>query len=128
MKETEWRSKLVRLFKLYHPNDFIWAMDAKFKAGFPDLYIIFNKNPYHIELKVVDKFPINKSTEDLLQLFAPLQLSVMRSINKAGTKANGLVLDKSCGDVWLYYMNSSYWSQMIPEKFKSAWCEGWLFI
>ena len=32
MKESVWRTKLVAMRKATNPTDFIWPMDAKFKA------------------------------------------------------------------------------------------------
>lgn len=67
MKESQWRSKLIRLRKQSNPADFIWAMDAKFKAGFPDLYLLVKGIPVHIELKIADE-PTKIQEFTLMQL------------------------------------------------------------
>lgn len=86
MKETHWRSKLIKLFKETHPNEFIWAMDAKFKAGFPDLLVIVDGRTIHYELKAV-----SFCSFDNLGFFKPIQLSIIRAINRAGGDARGLI-------------------------------------
>lgn len=52
MKESVWRSKLIQMRRKTNPADFIWSMDAKFKAGFPDIYLLTAGRPFHIELKI----------------------------------------------------------------------------
>lgn len=71
MKESQWRSKLIAMRKKTNPNDFIWVMDAKFKSGFPDIYLLAAGKPYHIELKIND-YPTK------------LQESVLYSLANAG--------------------------------------------
>lgn len=112
MKEVQWRSKLVSSFKLNRPNDFIWAMDAKFKAGFPDLYVIGGSAcSYHYELKVTKK--IHYGSIDLKLLFDPIQISVMNSINRAGGDARGLILQENKG-----YYNCIWMVNFLREKIK----------
>ena len=51
MKESAWRYKLVQKFKEHNPHGFIWAHDAHFKTGFPDLTTIVQGTTKLIELK-----------------------------------------------------------------------------
>lgn len=51
MKESAWRYKLVQKFKEQNPYGFIWAHDAHFKTGFPDLTTIVDGTTKWIELK-----------------------------------------------------------------------------
>lgn len=51
MKESAWRYKLVQKFKEHNPHGFIWAHDAHFKTGFPDLTTIVQGTTKWIELK-----------------------------------------------------------------------------
>lgn len=103
MKETQWRSKLVATYKRTQPSSFIWAMDAKFKAGFPDLYIIDQEGGRgkHFELKVCTQTN-GISMARLRNYFDPIQISVMRSIQKAGGSAIGMVLNLATKNVYLF--------------------------
>jgi len=99
MKESQWRTKLVNDFKKYQIRDsFIWAMDAKFKAGFPDLLVIIMGKTIHYELKVI-RAHTNKSC---FELFDPIQRSVMSSINRAGGDARGLILNECDDEVLMF--------------------------
>lgn len=86
MKESQWRSKLIALRRKTNPNDFIWAMDAKFKAGFPDLYILNNGIPIHIELKIGKFYTANWG-------LAPIQLKTLRDLRKAKAQSFCLNLE-----------------------------------
>lgn len=120
MKETEWRSKLVRQFKEAKPGSFIWTMDAKFKAGFPDLYIVDLGVCKHIELKVFSSTS-GTSLASLRKFFDPIQISVMRSINKAGGYAIGMALNKATNNVYLFDPTNDLMFILSPERFKAWW-------
>lgn len=126
MKETEWRSKLVKQFKEHKPNSFIWAMDAKFKSGFPDLYLIHDTSKgfmssRHFELKVFCSVN-GTSIGTLKKFFAPIQISIMKSINMAGGSAIGMALNKATSNVYLFHPVEEIMFILTPEKFKSWWC------
>lgn len=121
MKETQWRSKLVSQFKLFNANDFIWAMDAKFKAGFPDLYLIVRGKSIHYELKMTNK--VHFGSKDLEKLFDPIQISVMRSIGKAGIAARGLVHENAgnCTFIWMVDFYNERVHRFTEDSFKIFW-------
>jgi len=118
MKEVQWRSKLIQLFRKANPDSFIWAMDAKFKAGFPDLYLVHNGKSFHYELKVA-RYPI-PSFSLLAEFFAPIQLSVMRQINKSGGIARGLILNTD-GYVYLRDFTRDNLEIFNPVIFNQFW-------
>ena len=104
--ESRWRSSLVKLFQRMVPKGFIWAHDAHFRHGFPDLTMIFPEGRVvHAELKI-QRHPYHP-----LDGLEPRQKLVLQQIAKAGGTA--LVLT--------YY----------PEDKKIAWCDmalGQIFI
>ena len=124
MKETEWRSKLVRQFKEHKPESFIWAMDAKFKAGFPDLYLIDRETSQgrHIELKVFSDTE-GTSLGELRKFFDPIQISIMKSINIAGGSAIGMALNKATLNVYLFDPNQDIMFILKPDAFKRWWVQ-----
>lgn len=124
MKETEWRSKLVQEFKRSNPHSFIWAMDAKFKAGFPDLYLIDRDTGIgrHIELKVFSS-ACNISLGTLRKFFEPIQISVMKSINIASGSAIGMALNKATLNVYLFDPLQDIMFILKPEAFKRWWVQ-----
>ena len=122
MKESDWRYKLVTLYRKQHPDNFIWAMDAKFKAGFPDLYIIEAGLGKHFELKVFSSVS-GISIGTLKNFFKPIQISIMKSINSGGGHAIGLALNKSTSNVYLFHPVHDICHIMTPERFKRWWLE-----
>lgn len=130
MKESDWRAKLVSLYKQTRPEGFIWAMDAKFKAGFPDLYVIDRENGLgrHFELKVFSSVN-GTSLGTLKKFFAPIQISVMKSINLAGGSAIGMAFNKATLNVYLFDPVQEIMFIMNQERFKHWWtvtCHSWL--
>ena len=125
MKESAWRSKLVKLFNITHSEGFIWAMDAKFKAGFPDLYVLINGTmgghslPFHYELKVVDNF--REASLDVMDYLEPVQISVCKSIAKAGGKSRALVLSLQKKDVYLYDFSTHSTMLFSNDLFTTFW-------
>lgn len=115
MKESQWRTKLIAMRRKTNPNDFIWAMDAKFKAGFPDLYLLSNGVPYHLELK------INRFLEPNYGL-APLQEQILRQLVRAGAACFCLNLqeDNQVGVTEIQRI-SNYSRLFHPRTFEIAW-------
>lgn len=124
MKEVQWRSKLVSKFRLKRPSDFIWAMDAKFKAGFPDLYVIIRfASSYHYELKMTKK--PHYGSMSLRKLFDPIQISVMNSINQSGGNARGLILQEHLlGQfIWMVDFSREKIKRFDPNNFMDFWLD-----
>lgn len=93
MKESEFRSKLLSVFNSAHnPGAFIWAHDAHFRSGFPDLYWVFPGSPYphHAELKVVKR---NETLPaDPMTLCTKIQRYIMGKMAKTSAKVYLIVL------------------------------------
>lgn len=88
MKESQWRTKLIQMWRKRTDKGFIWAHDAKFKSGFPDLYTIANGLACHYELKVRDREP--KTYAEAIATVEPIQLATLREI--AGNAGNARIL------------------------------------
>lgn len=130
MKESQWRSQLIEMIRSKHkdPSDFIWAMDAKFKAGFPDLYLVLSgvDIPKHYELKVSKTAP--KDDYDVINFFKKIQVSIMKSICKAGGHARGLILTENSAEVWMVDFYRDKLHVFGREAFNNWWsrsCHSW---
>jgi hypothetical protein len=119
MKESQWRAKLVKDFKQHfdETEGFIWAMDAKFKAGFPDLLLIIIGQTIHYELKIARTWVLGTTK----RYFEPIQLSVMNSINKAHGEARGLLY--SIPEAKIYMIDFTRDKQVVFsfEQFRQFW-------
>ncbi len=89
MRETQWRYKLVCLFREQNPNGFIWAHDAHFKTGFPDLTTIVQGTVKWIELK-----RIRNVRCDPLKELKPTQRETLNKMVVA-SKGRGFVLARA---------------------------------
>lgn len=120
--ETSWRTKLIREFKKAHPDGFIWAMDAKFKAGFPDLLVILNGKSFYFELKVIHHYTNGRYIpEQIKKLCQPVQISVLRSMGQSGAVAGIFVLETLTQNVcWLNPWTGKF-MLLYPSYFKQLW-------
>jgi hypothetical protein len=109
--ESKWRASLVKKFKERVPAGFIWAHDAHFRHGFPDLTMIFpGGRVVHAELK------IQRLPNPPLQGLEPRQKITLLQIAKAGGTA--LVLThypKESRTVWTDMALDSSWDHTQRE-------------
>ena len=97
-------------------------MDAKFKAGFPDLYILINGRAIHYELKVSDTYKEDWTFDAIIKrFFDPLQVTVLNAIAAAGGVARGLILLPNKYVVVFDFKSNQY-------KIYTAWAfeDGWI--
>ena len=121
MKESQWRSKLVADFRKRKQKGFIWAHDAKFKAGYPDLQTIVKGLECHYELKVSDRYKNEGTFEmQLKRLFEPIQIAIMTQMREACGRVRGLVLqsDKS---VLVFNFEMRTVKRYEPYEFDYCW-------
>lgn len=78
MRETQWRYKLVLLFREQNPGGFIWAHDAHFKTGFPDLTSVNNGVVKWIELKRIRNVKQNPQAK-----LSPTQVETLKKLSIA---------------------------------------------
>ncbi len=78
MRETQWRYKLVTLFREQNPTGFIWAHDAHFKTGFPDLTTAHCGVTKWIELK-----RIRNVQQNPMDKLSPTQVETLKKLNAA---------------------------------------------
>lgn len=88
MRESDFRSKLVQEFGR-RTSKFIWAFDAKFKAGWPDLYWVSFSRSYHAELKLVKTPTMPKS---IWTIPDKIQMQTMQGLTDAGAEVRVIVL------------------------------------
>jgi hypothetical protein len=88
MLEGDFRRALVQAFGR-RSSRFIWAFDAKFKAGWPDLYWVSFGRSFHAELKLVKT---SKMPENPWSLADKIQLHTMKELEKAGAGVKFIVL------------------------------------
>ena len=88
MLEGDFRRTLVKEFGR-RSSRFIWAFDAKFKAGWPDLYWTSFGRSFHGELKLVKTHTMPK---DPWTLADKIQHHTMTSLEKAGAEVRFIVL------------------------------------
>jgi len=125
MKESAWRSKLVRLYKQQNPDDFIRVMESRFIAGFPDLLRIKNGNAQFFELKVCKGRQI-KPPEKLL---SKNQESTLRKLRNAGCNVYVLIRNELTNNevaigIWIIGPGVSMEGRMLDEnKFNQWWID-----
>lgn len=122
MKETAWRTKLIKQFRSRNEKGFIWAHDAKFKAGFPDLYTVVTGIGCHYELKVgQSKYHVgDKFGECIKRAFEPIQIAISNEIAAAAGKARGLILLPT-KEVVLVNFNESTLKVYQDYEFEFEW-------
>lgn len=115
MKESQWRSKLMRMRKTTNPTNFIWIMDAKFKAGFPDIYLLIDGTPVHIELKIAHFYNGYNGLD-------PIQLQTLKMLAAAGAVAFCFNLeDKTVGVTRINKDGSTFSKLMYNDAFYAFW-------
>ncbi len=112
MKESAWRYKLALKFRAHNPHGFIWAHDAHFKTGFPDLTTIVQGVTKWIELKRIPNIKY-----DPLKKLKPTQLETLNKMTIA-TKGRCFVLARAddSGDICcvnLLTMTTTKWPGKI---------------
>lgn len=87
-EESKWRSKLIKRFQARFPKGFIWAHDAHFRHGFPDLTMIFpSSNPLEPIKTVHTELKIDRRPHHPMNGVSPRQKVVLEQIARAGGTA-----------------------------------------
>ena len=105
--ESKWRTEILQHFRKTVPWGFIWAHDAHFRHGFPDLTMIYHPGKViHAELKVR-----RQEQAHLLQGLEPRQEITLKQISDSGGRALVFVLNPNSRNVAIVDMktNSPRW-------------------
>lgn len=120
MKENEWRSKLVKAFtQNFKDQGFIWVNDVRYKAGWPDIYIVANGVSRHYELKLC-RGPM------FLDQMSALQKAVCKRLAKAGAHVSCLTYIPDRSLVQVTNFNSNHTYAIHQSLFMFRWISGWL--
>lgn len=119
MLESSWRSKLVDAFRKNQPRGFIWVNDVRYKAGFPDIYIVLNCICRHYELKVC---PGREYTNQM----TVLQEAVCRRMAAAGVHVSCISLIPQMHSVVVKNFNEKKTYTTSQELLVKSWSEGHL--
>ena len=113
-RENVWRSAILKHFRTECPAGFIWAHDAHFRHGFPDLTIILPPwgREIHVELKVCD------TGEEHLKGVSPRQIVTLQNIARAGGTSLVWTLIPSQGLVLWYDMRTKGTRIMTKDQFE----------
>ena len=120
MKESNFRTKLCKEFRKNFPDSFIWANDAHFKSGMPDLMSITRTDTRFFELKSHLREP-----KDLLKGFTKIQLATIGRMVKAGSVVLGLIHVDIPGKVIVYdFVDADLTRDYPAAEFWNKWANG----
>ena len=118
MKENEWRSKLVKAFtQNFKDQGFIWVNDVRYKAGWPDIYVVLNGFSSHYELKLC-------RGSILIDQMSPLQRAVCRRLAKAGAHVSCLTYLPETELVHVECISQQTEYVLSLAKFNERWIAG----
>lgn len=125
MKESEWRSKLVKTFNsrcaenIY--NSMVWVNDVRYKAGWPDLYTVVHGKSTHYELKLIKRRVLQTRIEECM---SKLQIAVCNRLTKAGAQVYTLINCPLDNIVVVYNFKTDVYRVKTSHDFDEAWTRG----
>ncbi len=121
MRESDWRSKLVKSFgsKVHEPK-IVWVNDVRYKAGWPDLYTVMHGISTHYELKLSKNFSLPRIEDHMTKL----QIAVCKKLSMAEARVFTLINCPVINLVVVYNFRTQLYTEMISHDFDDAWSRG----
>lgn len=95
MSEKSFVVSIQKSVSKEYPGSFVWKTNDRFSLGMPDLIIIIDGTLYAVEAKAMS---LHCSKDKVLSHpFSPVQISVLKQIEKAGGVSMGAIFVPSGG-------------------------------